>query len=159
MFSSFAGTVGRMQTVVATDGACVGNPGPGGWAWYIDENRWAAGGKPGTTNNQMELVAVLEVLQETGDDELLVLCDSKYVIDALTKWRFGWKKRGWRKADGQTIANKDLFTALDAALVGRKVTFEWVRGHNGHPLNEAADVRARASAEAIRDGRNVITGP
>jgi len=150
------------QLIAATDGSCLGNPGRGGWAWYINNVTWRAGGAERTTNNQMELVAVLELLRFTADrpeTSLLIFCDSKYVIDALERWRHGWKRRGWRKADGKEIANKDLFVQLDAALNGRSVTFEWVKGHNGHPLNEKADRGARSAAEAIRDGRPINAGP
>jgi len=145
------------KTTVAADGAAAGNPGPGGWAWYVNETIWGSGGSVGTTNNRMELTAVIEALGRL-EGPLHIICDSRYVVDSATKWRHGWKRRGWRKPDGAEIANKDLIIALDAALTGREVSFEWVRGHDGHPLNEEADVRARAAAEAVRDGRNVRTG-
>ncbi len=145
----------------AADGSSLSNPGPAGWAWYIDDDRWAAGGWARGTNNMGELMAVLDLLQQTADDpsELHVLCDSQYVINALTKWMPGWKRKGWRKADGQPVLNVELLKDLDRALHGRKVSFEWVKGHSGHTLNEAADVRARAAATAYRDGTAVDRGP
>lgn len=147
--------------IAAADGSALGNPGPAGWAWYIDENQWAAGGWPKGTNNQGELQAVLKLLQatEAAGAPLKVLCDSQYVINSLTKWRFGWKKRGWKKADGKPVQNAELMKALDAALAGRKVEFEWVRGHTGNELNEAADDRARACAQAYKDGETPDEGP
>lgn len=145
----------------AADGSSLSNPGPAGWAWYVDEQHWAAGGWPRGTNNMGELMAVLDLLLETAgvDDELLILCDSQYVINSLTKWMPGWKRRGWRKGDGKPVLNVDLLKRLDQALTGRRVRFEWVKGHAGHPLNEAADERARAAAAAHRDGRPVTAGP
>lgn len=147
--------------IAAADGSSLSNPGPAGWAWYIDDDRWGAGGWARGTNNMGELMAVLDLLQQTEDDpqELTVLCDSQYVINSLTKWLPGWKRKGWRKADGQPVLNVDLLKDLDAALRGRKVTFEWVRGHAGHAMNEAADARARAAATAYRDGTPVDRGP
>ena len=145
----------------AADGSALGNPGAAGWAWYIDDKRWAAGGWAHATNNQGELQAVLELFRATAhvNDSLLVLCDSLYVINSLTKWMPGWKRKGWRKADGQPVLNVELMRELDAALVGRRFRFEWIKGHAGHPLNEAADERARAAATAYRDGTTVSTGP
>ncbi len=150
-----------LPIVAAADGSALGNPGPAGWAWYIDDHQWAAGGWPNGTNNQGELQAVLELLQatENAGAPLKILCDSQYVINSLTKWRFGWKKRGWKKADGKPVLNAELMKALDAALAGRDVEFEWVRGHTGHELNEAADERARACAQAYKDGRAPNEGP
>lgn len=150
-----------LPIVAAADGSALGNPGPAGWAWYIDDHQWAAGGWPNGTNNQGELQAVLELLQatENAGAPLKILCDSQYVINSLTKWRFGWKKRGWKKADGKPVLNAELMKALDAALSGRDVEFEWVRGHTGHELNEAADERARACAQAYKDGSAPNEGP
>ncbi|MDQ0892937.1 ribonuclease HI [Agromyces ramosus] len=145
----------------AADGSALGNPGPAGWAWYVDDANWAAGGWPHATNNQGELKAVLELFRATAhlDDDLLVQCDSQYVINCITKWMPGWKRKGWRKADGNPVLNVDLLQELDAALAGRRYRFEWVRGHVGHELNEAADVRARAVAEAFRRGGDIPVGP
>ena len=150
-----------MTIIAAADGSALGNPGPAGWAWYVDEDCWAAGGWPESTNNRGELTAVLELLRATAGtgEDLLIQADSQYVINSLTKWRHGWKKRGWRKADGKPVLNDDLMKALDAELAGRTVRFEWVRGHVGHPLNEAADSRARAAATAYQQGAAVPAGP
>ena len=147
--------------IAAADGSALGNPGPAGWAWYVDDECWAAGGWPRGTNNQGELTAVLELFRATAhlDDELLVQCDSQYVINAVTKWMAGWKRKGWRKADGKPVLNLELLLELDAATQGRRYRFEWVRGHAGHPANEAADERARAVALAYQQGREVPSGP
>ena len=146
----------------AADGSALGNPGPAGWAWYVDERTWRAGGWPHGTNNMGELQAVLDLLRATADEperELHILCDSQYVINCITRWMQGWKKKGWKKKDGKPVLNRDILEALDAALAGRRYTFEWVKGHAGHPLNEAADERARAAATAFRDGREPEEGP
>lgn len=150
-----------MTTVVAIDGSALGNPGPAGWAWYVDENCWAAGGWPSSSNNRGELTALLELLKATAptNEELHVLADSQYVINSVTKWMSGWKKRGWRKSDKSPVLNADLMQAIDEAISGRKVSFEWVRGHSGHPLNEAADDKARAAATAYQRHVSVESGP
>jgi ribonuclease HI len=150
-----------MTIVAAADGSALGNPGPAGWAWYVDDARWAAGGWPHGTNNQGELMAVIDLFESTAgeDDDLRVLCDSQYVINAVTKWMPGWKRKGWRKADGSPVLNRELLERLDAALVGRRYRFEWVKGHAGHDLNEAADVRARAVATAYQRRTPIDGGP
>jgi len=150
-----------MTTVVAIDGSALGNPGPAGWAWYVDENCWAAGGWPNSSNNRGELTALLELLKATAptNEELHVLADSQYVINSVTKWIAGWKANGWRKADKKPVVNVDLMQAIDKAITGRKVSFEWVRGHSGHPLNEAADDKARAAATAYQRHGSVERGP
>lgn len=150
-----------MTTVVAIDGSALGNPGPAGWAWYVDENCWAAGGWPNSSNNRGELTALLELLKATAptNEELHVLADSQYVIKSVTKWIAGWKANGWRKADKKPVVNVDLMQAIDKAITGRKVSFEWVRGHSGHPLNEAADDKARAAATAYQRHGSVESGP
>jgi ribonuclease HI len=146
----------------AADGSALGNPGPAGWAWYVDDARWAAGGWPRGTNNQGELMAVIDLFESTAhvaDEDLHVLCDSQYVINAVTKWMPGWKRKGWRKADGSPVLNLELLQRLDAAIAGRRYAFEWVKGHAGHELNEAADDRARAAATAYQNHSAVPTGP
>lgn len=151
-----------MTITAAADGSALGNPGPAGWAWVIDEAQWRAGGWPRATNNQGELMAVLDLLHATAhrsDERLTVLCDSQYVINSLTKWMPGWKRRGWKKGDGKPVLNRELLERLDAALRGRDVVFEWVKGHAGHPLNEAADLRARAAATAFQRGTTPDVGP
>ena len=147
--------------VAAADGSSLSNPGPAGWAWYVDDGRWSAGGWAHGTNNMGELMAVLDLLEQTADtgDSLTILCDSQYVINALTRWMPNWKRKGWRKADGKPVLNIELLQSLDRALHGRSVSFEWVKGHAGHPLNEAADARARAASLAYKEGRPVDRGP
>lgn len=147
--------------IAAADGSALGNPGPAGWGWYIDEDRWACGGWPHGTNNMGELTAVLDLLQQTAhlQEDLLVYCDSLYVINSITKWMPGWKRNGWIKKDKKPVLNLEIMQALDAAMVGRKVRFEWVKGHAGHPLNEEADRLANAAAVAFRDGDGPEPGP
>ena len=148
--------------IAAADGSSLSNPGPAGWAWYIDDATWAAGGWPVGTNNMGELMAVLDLVRQTAvvaDEPLRVLCDSQYAINAISKWLPAWKARGWRKTDGHPVLNRELLEAIDRALVGREVTFEWVKGHAGHRLNEAADARARAAATAFQEDRPVAAGP
>src|SRR5687768_6388468 len=147
--------------IAAADGSALGNPGPAGWGWYVDDTCWAAGGWAHATNNMAELTALLDLLQQTAhlSDDLLVHCDSTYVINSVTKWMPGWKRKGWRKADGKPVLNVDLLKEIDKELVGRKYTFEWVKGHAGHDLNEAADERARAVALAYQQGVAARSGP
>jgi ribonuclease HI len=147
--------------IAAADGSALGNPGPAGWAWYVDDSCWASGGWPHGTNNMGELMAVLDLLQQTAhlDDELHVFCDSTYVINAITKWMAGWKRKGWKTGAGQPVKNIELMKALDAAMQGRRVKFEWVKGHAGHELNEAADQLANAAAAAYQRGGVADPGP
>ncbi|MFY9713199.1 MAG: ribonuclease H [Microbacterium sp.] len=150
-----------MTITAAADGSALGNPGPNGWAWYIDDENWAAGGSPHGTNNQGELQAVLELLRATAgrDEKLVIECDSKYVIDSITKWMPGWKRKGWRKSDGGPVLNRELMEALDVEIRGRDIEFQWVKGHAGHPLNEAADERANAAAKAYQQKIEPRRGP
>lgn len=150
------------KIIAAADGSALGNPGPAGWAWYINEDNWAAGGWEHGTNNMGELKAVLDLFEATADraeDHLHVICDSQYTINSITKWMPGWKKKGWKKSNGKPVLNVDLMQALDRAIQGRTYSFEWVKGHTGHPLNEAADERANRAAQAYRDGTPVDAGP
>lgn len=151
---------------VACDGSALGNPGPAGWAWVIDDERWAAGGWEESTNNRAELQAVIEILKATAHthEDLLILADSKYVINSVTKWMPVWRLKGWKKANGQDVLNRDLMEELweqvDALeKSGRTLKFQWVKGHSNHELNEAADQRARAVATAIRDKTEPHLGP
>jgi len=150
-----------MTITAAADGSALGNPGPAGWAWYIDDSTWDAGGWKHATNNQGELKAVLELFRATAhvDDDLHILCDSQYVINSVTKWMPGWKAKGWRKGDGKPVMNLDLLKEIDEAITGRRYRFEWVKGHVGHVLNEAADSRARAVSEAFARGASIPVGP
>jgi ribonuclease HI len=150
-----------MTIIAAADGSALGNPGPAGWGWYVDDDCWAAGGWAHGTNNMAELTAVLDLLQQTAhlDDDLLVYCDSTYVINSVTKWMAGWKRRGWRKGDGKPVMNVEIMQALDLAMLGRRVRFEWVKGHSGHALNEAADRRANGAALSWKDATEPLPGP
>jgi ribonuclease HI len=153
---------GPVTITAAADGSALGNPGPAGWAWYVNDDCWRAGGWPHGTNNQGELMAVLDLLRATAHlrhEDLHILCDSQYVINSITKWMPGWKRKGWRKADGKPVLNVDLLKELDRELAGRKYRFEWVKGHAGHDLNEAADERARAAATAYQQGVAARSGP
>ncbi|MDO4252275.1 MAG: ribonuclease HI family protein [Rothia sp. (in: high G+C Gram-positive bacteria)] len=148
--------------IAAADGSALGNPGPAGWAWYVDQDNWAAGGWKHATNNMGELRAVLELLRATeqqAERPLHIFCDSQYTIKSITQWMPGWKKKGWKKADGKPVQNLELMQDLDAALAGRSYRFEWVKGHSGQELNEKADDLARAAALAYRAGKSPKRGP
>ena len=150
------------EIIAAADGSALGNPGPAGWAWYIDDNHWARGGWVHGTNNMGELKAVLDLFEATAsrpEAKLRVYCDSQYVINSLTKWMPGWKKKGWKKSDGKPVLNRDLLEALDQALTGRDYEFIWVKGHAGHELNEKADSLANGAARAYQEGREPAHGP
>lgn len=134
--------------VIATDGSCSGNPGPGGWAMVEQKTGYAlSGGAKRTTNNIMELTAMKHALEYAGPDaNILLRVDSKYVIDSMTTWAKGWKKRGWKKADGKPVLNRDLIEPIVNMYESRrgKTDVEWVRGHNGDAGNEMADSLAVA---------------
>ncbi|HVK45930.1 MAG TPA: ribonuclease HI family protein [Micropruina sp.] len=150
-----------MTLIAAADGSALGNPGPSGWGWYMDDDHWASGGWPRGTNNMGELTAVLDLLQQTAsaDEDLLIYCDSLYAINSITKWMPGWKRKGWKKGDGKPVLNVEIMKLLDAAMQGRRVRFEWVKGHSGHDLNEQADRLANAAAVAFKEGRQPDPGP
>ena len=151
-----------MTIIAAADGSALGNPGPAGWSWYIDDDTWAAGGWKKSTNNRGELMAVADLLASTShraDEELRILCDSQYVINSVTKWMPGWKKKGWKKRDGKPVLNVDILSVIDQLMQGRNVRFEWVKGHAGHDMNEAADERARAAATSFQSGEPANEGP
>lgn len=140
--------------VMCCDGACSGNPGPGGWGvvieWPSGEVTHASGFEAQTTNNRMELMAAIEGLAAVGVGEMVtVVTDSQYVQQGMMSWLSNWKRRGWRTASKGPVKNQDLWERLDALAGGRKVTWEWVRGHAGHPGNEQAD---RLAVEAIKRG-------
>lgn len=137
-----------------TDGACSGNPGPGGWGAVlvardgerVVKERELSGGEPATTNNRMELTAAISALEALGRPaRLTVVTDSVYVRDGVTRWIHGWKARGWRTADGKPVKNEDLWRRLEAAAARHDVEWAWVKGHAGHPENERADALARAA--------------
>lgn len=135
-----------------TDGACLGNPGPGGWAAllrYDGAEKEITGGDPQTTNNRMEMLAVIEGLKSlTRPCDVTVTTDSQYVQKGITEWIHGWKARGWRTASKKPVKNVDLWQALDEAQSVHNITWKWVRGHAGHEENERVDLLARTEAEA-----------
>ncbi|MFA7587434.1 MAG: ribonuclease HI [Novosphingobium sp.] len=138
---------------IFTDGACKGNPGPGGWGALLrmgHHEKEMSGSEPGTTNNRMELLAAIKALEALNQPcEVTLHTDSKYVLDGITKWVFGWKKNGWRTADRKPVKNDDLWQALVAAARQHKVEWVWVRGHDGHPENERVDRLASDAALAL----------
>ena len=142
---------------IYTDGACSGNPGPGGWGAILrvgSHEKELFGGEAGTTNNRMELLAVIEALRALKRPvKARVHTDSQYVQKGISEWITGWKKRGWKTADKQPVKNVDLWQALDAEASQHELEWLWVRGHNGHPENERADALARRGVEQVRGGR------
>ncbi|MHB1358685.1 MAG: ribonuclease HI [Rhodocyclaceae bacterium] len=139
---------------IYTDGACSGNPGPGGWGALLRVNgseKELSGYAPATTNNRMELMAVIEALRSLKRPVTArVHTDSQYVQKGISEWIHGWKRRGWKTADRQPVKNVDLWQALDAATVGHKIEWLWVRGHAGHVENERVDALARQAIESQR---------
>lgn len=139
-----------------TDGACRGNPGPGGWAYILKHpstgsEREGSGGETPTTNNRMELLAVVEGLNQLKKPSRVTLfTDSQYVSKGLSEWMRGWKAKGWRLRDGKPVKNADLWKRLDELIAQHEMRYQWVRGHAGHPENERCDVLAVAAAEALR---------
>lgn len=140
------------EIIAYTDGACSGNPGPGGWGAIlrategdtIIKERELSGGAAETTNNRMELTAAIEVLAALSRrSALTIVTDSTYVRDGITKWLANWKRNGWRTAAKKPVKNDDLWRALDAEVARHDVRWEWVKGHAGHPENERADALAR----------------
>lgn len=126
-----------------TDGACRGNPGPGGWGVllrYAEQERELYGYQAVTTNNQMELMAAIRGLEALKQPcEVTVTTDSKYVLQGMTEWLAGWKRKAWKSASGQPVKNQDLWQRLDAAAQHHQIKWNWVRGHTGHPDNERVD--------------------
>ena len=145
-----------MKYEIFTDGACSGNPGPGGWGVLIngpDGARELCGGAASTTNNQMELMAAIEALGAVPDDaDIRLVTDSVYVKNGITEWITNWKRRGWKTAAGKSVKNIDLWKALDAACARHTVEWVWVKGHAGDPGNEHADALARRGMEPFRFG-------
>ena len=148
-------SVARKQVEVHTDGACLGNPGPGGWGALLrwrEVERELSGGEPDTTNNRMELmaaIAALEALREPCD--VILTTDSQYVRQGIMDWLSNWIRRGWKTAGGDPVKNRDLWERLQAASAPHTIDWRWVKGHSGHPENERVDVLARTAAEQIRD--------
>lgn len=149
-----------MKTIeLYTDGACSGNPGPGGWGAllrYKGTEKELSGADAHTTNNRMELMAVIEGLSAiTAPCRVDLFTDSRYVMDGITKYMANWKKNGWRTADRKDVKNRDLWEMLDTAAARHDITWTWVKGHNDHPENERVDALARAAIQTLRNtGRN-----
>jgi len=142
------------QVDIFTDGACKGNPGPGGWGAVLrfgDTEKEIYGGEAQTTNNRMEMMAAVEALATLKKPcRVTIHTDSKYVMDGITKWVFGWQKNGWKTADRKPVKNAEIWQMLLAAPARHQVTWKWVKGHAGHPENERADQLACAAAESFR---------
>ncbi len=149
-------TAPRSEEVVDiyTDGACSGNPGPGGWGAILRANgkeKEIFGGEPETTNNRMEMTAVIEALSALKRPvKARVHTDSQYVMKGITEWIQGWKRRGWKTAGKEPVKNEDLWRTLDALTQQHALEWFWVRGHAGHPENERADALARKGVEQVR---------
>jgi len=145
------------KVIIHTDGACSGNPGPGGWGavlQYGGKLKELKGGAALTTNNQMELTAAIEALSAlTRPCEIELHTDSNYVKDGLTKWIHGWKKNGWRTADKKPVKNTELWQALDAATQRHSIDWRWVKGHNGDEMNERADQLANEGMAPFKAAR------
>jgi ribonuclease HI len=145
-----------------TDGACSGNPGPGGWGVLllardgakVVKERTLQGGEADTTNNRMELMASISALEALArPSNIIVVTDSAYVKNGVTAWIFGWKKNGWKTADKKPVKNADLWQRLDAAQARHKVEWRWIKGHAGHAENERADELARAGMAPFKPAR------
>jgi ribonuclease HI len=140
---------------IATDGACKGNPGPGGWGALLRQGareRELSGAEPQTTNNRMELTAPIMALKALKQPcRVTLTTDSKYVMDGITKWVFGWQRNGWRTADKKPVKNADLWQALIEAVRPHSVDWRWVKGHSGDPDNERVDALANAAIAQMRD--------
>ena len=156
---SLSGHANMAELFAYTDGACSGNPGPGGWGALmiardggkVVKTRELNGGEAHTTNNKMELMAAIAALEALKTNtRLTIVTDSSYVKDGITSWIFGWKKRGWKTAANKPVKNEELWRRLDAATQAHDVTWQWVKGHAGHPENERADELARAGMEPYK---------
>lgn len=142
-----------MAVTIYTDGACSGNPGPGGWGALLRYNgveKELSGGETPTTNNRMELMAAIMALEALRKPcEVRLYTDSKYVMDGITKYMDGWIRNGWRTAAKKDVKNRDLWERLTKAMQGHKIDWHWVKGHAGHPENERADALARAAIKKL----------
>lgn len=149
--------------IIWTDGACSGNPGPGGWGAILmakGAQREISGAEAQTTNNRMELMAAIEALNALKRaSEVRLLTDSKYVMDGVTKWIHGWKKNGWKTADRKPVKNEDLWRALDAAAQRHQITWKWVKGHSGDVMNDRADALARLAIKTLAAKGEQSTSP
>jgi ribonuclease HI len=146
----------KETVVIHTDGACSGNPGPGGWGAILDYSgtrKELSGGEAHTTNNRMEITAAVEALNALKRPcKVSMHVDSQYVKDGITKWIHGWKRNGWKTADKKPVKNVELWQALDEAIRRHDISWHWVKGHDGHPDNERADELARQGMKPFRSG-------
>jgi ribonuclease HI len=145
------------QIDIYSDGACEGNPGPGGYAAIIDTDdaprREVVGAEPDTTNNRMEMLAVIRALESLAErSRVRVMTDSQYVVRGMTEWIHSWKRKGWKTASKQPVKNRDLWEKLDALAGKHQVTWEWIRGHSGHPENEEVDALAKEAIAQMLNG-------
>ena len=143
-------TTAGTETLVYTDGSCLGNPGPGGWAWAVPDGPYASGSEPRSTNQRMEIMAVIRAL-EAIEGPVHVTSDSTYVVNCFRdRWWEGWKRRGWRNTAGKPVANRDLWEPLLALALdpARPVRFSWVKGHSGDEMNDRVDALAVEAATA-----------
>lgn len=144
----------RDSVEIFTDGACSGNPGPGGWGAllrYKGQEKELHGGELQTTNNRMEMMAAIRALEALRrPSRVEITTDSNYLRDGITKWIHGWKKNGWKTAAKKPVKNKELWERLDKALQGHDVEWHWIKGHSGHPENERADALARQGIDKVR---------
>ena len=142
------------QVEIYTDGACKGNPGPGGWGALLRMGaveKEMSGAEADTTNNRMEMTAVIRAIAALKEPcSVTLYTDSKYVIDGITKWIFGWIKKGWVNAKKEPVANEDLWREMMIVMKPHKIDWQWVRGHNGHAENERVDKLASDAASAVR---------
>ena len=149
------------MTTVYTDGSCLGNPGPGGWAWAVPDGPYASGADPRTTNQRMEITAVLEALRAllpSGEGEVLVRSDSTYVVYCFRdRWWAGWRRRAWRNSQGKPVANRDLWEPLIELVLDPDVDvrFQWVKGHSGDRWNDVVDGLAVAAASTGRGSSGI----
>ncbi len=145
---------------VYTDGACRGNPGPGGWGWASGPEDYASGAAAHTTNQRMEVMAVIEALRDHPEGEIEIVSDSTYVVKCFhDRWYLGWRRRGWKNTAGKPVANRDLWEVLMPLVLdgGRAVKFSWVKGHSGDAMNDFVDALATAAADSQR--RQSRVGP
>lgn len=162
MTESFADTLSPTPSTghveIWTDGSCIGNPGPGGWAWVATDGREGSGADPATTNQRMELLAIQYALREHPDaTTVLIVTDSRYSIDCLTTWLPGWVRRDWVNSKNEPVKNRDVIEATAALMAGRSVEFRWVKGHAGTALNERADSLASTAARSIAGASRAAT--
>ncbi len=147
------------KVAMFTDGACRGNPGPGGWGVvlrYGDKEKEMHGGEPATTNNRMELMAAIAGLEALRQPcQVVLTTDSRYVMDGVTQWMPNWKKRGWKTASKQPVKNVDLWQRLDAAIQPHEIDWQWVKGHSGHPENERADALANKGIDEMNKQKGI----